>query len=715
VVARKPSGEEAQTLVAGRLRSVATSRSGTPATAPAGAHSRASRFASTLDFLSDLFVLAFAAWTLIAYVGMATNARVSVLLPLWLVTLPLLGALLFVLARRRVDGLPPRTGDDPPRPGGLAPGRRQYLLAAGLVGGLVFAILAAAGPDAPWPILWLGACIAVAITVALGRLSSAGRSGTGPTLGCPPHVFASVVGMGFAGMSLFINRPHEDDAFYVNRATATADLNRIPVRDVLFTDQRLDPVQGTGLPVDSFAALHGALGRLVDVHAASIAYYVTPPILTFLATWALWRLLRSWAPRRVVPCFALGCVYWLFSAQSGMTAGSFFLGRMWQGKVVFTAFLVLTVYVYLTRWLEQRDAATGLLLLAAGLAGLGLTASATFVAPLIFGAAAIPLVARREWRGLPLVVAAGAIPLVLGLFVTLKYPLAKAGVVTRDFPLDTSWYLHEALGDGVVLLLGAFALVISPWLVRSGSAARLATGIAVVSVLLLAPGVLPALNDLTDLTTLLRRTLWVIPLPALVGLLAAFPVAKLLVYFRGTASARARRVAVAAPAVIVAALLVAFGQPLWVSIRNGDSLWVSQPTWKTDQEALADARAILARYRGDRPVLAERRVMLAIALSVVRPKAVNPNALFARFLPEPVRQTNDRLALTRFVEGRELMSSREVRRALSNLRVGLVCARGSRPRVIREIETTGDYRDGFRVRGHVCFERGQAAGPASRR
>jgi MFS family permease len=675
-----------------------------------------SRFARGLDFVCDWGVLVFAAWTLIAYAGMATDAQVSVLVALWLATVPLLGALLFVLARRRVDGSPPRTGDDAPRLGGLARGRRPYLLAAGLAVGLVFAILAAAAPDAPWPLLWLGACIAVAIAVALGRLSSEGASGTGPTLGWSAHAFAALVGLGFAVMSLFISRPDEDDAFYINRATATAGLNRIPVLDVLFTDERLDPVRGTGLPVDSFAALQGALGRLVDVHAASVAYYVTPPILTFFATWALWRLLRSWAPRRVVLCFALGCVYWVFSAQSGLTAGSFFLARMWQGKVVFAAFLVLTVYVYLTRWLEKRDAATGLLLLAAGLAGLGLTASATFVAPLIVGAAAIPLVARRDWRGLPVLAAAGAIPLVLGLVVSLNYPLTEPNVVVEEaFTLDTSWFFHEVLGDGVVVLIGAVALVIAPWLARSGPPARLVTGIAVVSVLLLAPAVLPTLNDVTDLTRLLRRTLWVIPLPAFVGLLAAFPVMKVLGRFEGGVSARARRLAVAAPAVLVAALLVAFGNPLWVSIRNGESLWVSQPTWKTDQEALADARAILARYRGNGPVLAEERVMLAIALSVVRPKAVNPRTLYARFLPESVQRTNDRLALTRFVGGREPMSSREVRRALANLRVGLVCAEGSRPRVIVEVEATGDYREAFRVPGLVCLTRQQAAQPASSR
>jgi hypothetical protein len=664
-----------------------------------------SRFAGALDFVSDLTILAFASWTLIAYGGMATDANVTVLVVVWLATVPLLGAVLIGLSRRSDDPASRTRGASPQliRPD---PRRRHYELAVGLAGGLAFAILAAAETGAPWPVAWVGAFIAVGLTVRLGRLRSEEPSGLGPTPAWPAHVFAACVALGFAAMSLFINRPDEDDAFYVNRATATADMNRIPVRDVLFTDERLDPVSGTGLPVDSFAALQGALGRLLEIHAASVAYYVTPPLLTFLATWALWRLLRSWARRTVVLCFSLGCVYWLFSAQSGLTAGSFFLARMWQGKVVFVTFLVLTVYTYLTRWLKKRDAATAILLLATGVSSIGMTGSATFVAPLIFGAAAIPLVAGREWRGLPVLVAAAAVPVAVGLVATLSFPLGEGeGLSHGNFAHGTSWYFHEVLGVGVVVFISATGLLAAPWLARTGSASRLTTGIAVVSVLLLAPAVLPEANDLTELTRLLRRTLWVIPLPAVVGLLAALPAVMLLDRLAGV-PATARRLAVAAPALLVAGLLVAFGHPLWISTtRNERPLWVSHPSWKTDQQALASARAILARYNGDGPILAEEKVMLAIALSAAHPKAVNPRSLYARFIPEPPQRTENRLALTRFMKGWEPMSSREVQRALEDLQVGLVCADRSRLGVIRVLEDTEDYRQGFQVRRLMCFQR----------
>ncbi|MDQ3997052.1 MAG: DUF6077 domain-containing protein, partial [Gemmatimonadota bacterium] len=383
--------------------------------------------ARTLDSASDLAVLAYAAWTLIAYCGMATGAKATLLVFVWLATVPLGGAALFALSRRSESQSAPEPAA-PPTAGAFARRSRRRLLAASLVAGLGSAFVAAVASSAPWIVVWAGTAVAVAVAVGMRGLRVQDSNDPAPAFAWPAHVFAAVAGLTFATMSLFIRKPNADDVFYVNRATGTAELNRIPVRDIIFTEERVPPVSGTGLPVDTFSALQGALARAVDVHAASVAYYVTPPLATFLATWALWRLLRLWAPRHAVLCFAVGCAYWVLSAQPGagasrLAAGSFFLTRMWQGKVVFTAWLVLTLYVFLTRWVGKRDALTGVLLVAAGVASIGMTGSAAFVAPLVFAAGAVALVASRAWRGLPVLAGAAAFPFVVGLVATRKFPL----------------------------------------------------------------------------------------------------------------------------------------------------------------------------------------------------------------------------------------------------------------------------------------------------
>jgi hypothetical protein len=678
---------------------MARPRSTAPGPAQIGAGYDRSRFASTLDFVSDWFVLAFAAWTLIAYAGMLTDASATLLVSIWLATALALGVALVAVSRFREAGAVTRPVSSP-RPALIGPERRPYVVAASVAAGLVSGILAATAGGISWAFVWAGAFISVVLAVGLGRLRSEGSPVSESTLGWPAHAFAACVGLGFAGLSLFINHPNADDAFYVNRATATADLDRIPVRDVLFTNEQVPPTSAAGLPVDSFHALQGALARLIDVPAPSVAYYVIPPLLTFLATWALWRLLRLWAPRSVVLCFALGCTYWILSAQSELTAGSYFLARMWQGKVAFVAFLVLTAYVYLTRWLGRPEALTAVMLLAVGISSIGMTSSATFVLPLLFATACLSLLAGREWGAMLVVVAAAAVPFVVGFVVEQKYPLPEGfGVLDRGTP----YFFHQVLGVGVVAAVGAIGLWAAPWLAHAGPPARLTTGIAIVSVLLLVPRVLPAIGDVAGLANTLRRTLWIIPSPAMVGLLAAIPVAELLRRF-ATAPRLPGRLLVAAPALLVAGLLVAFGHPLWKS-TSGESLWIERPTWKVNQPALADARNILSRYRGSGPVLTNQVVMSAIALVTIDPKAVSGRRWYARLLPEPRRRINQRLALTDFITGARSVRRGVLRRALSDLQVGLICADREKPLVIREVDALENYAASFEVRGLVCFQR----------
>jgi hypothetical protein len=92
------------------------------------------------------------------------------------------------------------------------------------------------------------------------------------------------------------------------------------------------------------------------------------------------------------------------------------------------------------------------------------------------------------------------------------------------------------------------------------------TGIAVIAVVLLAPFVIRALNEVSGLTgsRALQRTLWMIPFPALVGLLAAFPLFAVVDRFSKLRGRGLRELVPFAPALVCAALLVGFDHPLWL-------------------------------------------------------------------------------------------------------------------------------------------------------
>ena len=651
-----------------------------------------SRLRVALDFLSDCALVGFATWTLVAYLGMLTKLRVTVLVPIWLVLFAVVGALALRFARG-VD-THPVSGEHTGEP-------RRVLLAVGVGAGVLSAILAVRPHGLSWAVVWVFAGLAVGAALAARTFGYTRGEGADP----PGHVLedgtAALVGAVFAGMSLFIFDSNADDVFYVNRATATDQLNHIPTRDVIFTDEVAKRFGGAGLPVDSYSAFQGALGHVLGIQGASMAYYVFLPVFTFLATWALWRLLRHWSPRWPLLCFGLGCVYLLWSAQLELSPGGFFLTRMWQGKVAFASWLVPTLYMLTTRWLGRCDAHTGILLVAAGVASLGLTSSAAFVVPLIVATAVPALIATRDWSAAPVLAVVAGFPFLVTLAVSRNFP------VGNRFPFSgfpTEWYYHAVLGASAVAIAGGAGVWLAPWFARRGPAAALATGVALVAAVLLAPGVLHVLNDVSGLSgsRALRRTLWVIPFPAVVGLLAAAPY-----------DAVARRIGVrprfpwaasVAGTAVIAGLLIAFGHPLWLS-HKGESEWVSRPSWKTSQPNLRKARAILLRYDGSGPILAERRIMKAIALVAVEPKAVNARGWYARQTDEPPARTAARIALTRFLMGQEPLAPQKLRVDLADLRVGLICVPEASTDLAATFERAGNYREAFRTTGQVCLSR----------
>jgi hypothetical protein len=649
-----------------------------------------SRLRVALDFLSDCALVGFATWTLVAYLGMLTKLRVTILVPLWLVLFAVAGALVLRFARGVVAHPAPRE---------RAGETRRALLIVGVGAGLLSAILAVRPHGVPWAVIWAFAALAVGAALAAGTFRDTRGDGGDPPGHLLEDALAALVGLVFGGISLFIFDSNADDVFYVNRATATAQLNHIPTRDVIFTDEIAKRFGGAGLPLDSYSALQGALGHVLGVEGASMAYYVFLPVFTFLATWALWRLLRLWSPRWPLLCFGLGCVYLLWSAQLELSPGGFFLTRMWQGKVAFASWLVPTLYMLMTRWLGDRDARTGVLLVAAGVASLGLTSSAAFVVPLVAATAVPALVSARDWSAVPVLAATVGFPFLVAFGVSRNFPVGNR----FPFPgFPTEWYYHAVLGASAVAIAGAAGIWLAPWFARRGPPAAVVTGVALVAAVLLAPGVLHVLNDVSGLSgsRALRRTLWVIPFPAGVGLLAAAPYDALA--RRAGLRGRVPWAAPVAGAAAIAALLVAFGHPLWLS-HKGQSEWVSRPTWKTSQPKLRAARAILRRYDGSGPILAERRVMKAIALVTVEPKAVNARSWYARQTDEPPARTAARIALTRFLMGDEPLSPRRLKLDLADLGVGLICVPEESTNLAAAFEQAGDYREAFRTKGQVCL------------
>jgi hypothetical protein len=688
--------------IPGRARWAGLARGGDPA---AGFD-----LAAAVDGLTEFAVLAFASWTLIYDIGAVAHLGTSWLLAGWAACLIAI-AVGLVRWGRRGGAAGTGTADT----AGTVPGLRWLSAATrwrrplgyasvvlGVAAGLAVGLHRA---GLPWAWTWVLGVPAVLATLTWLLLPDEPDEGApAPAVGpqqAAPHAPApagpathegSLLALGTALaaaiFSLFIVRPDADDEYFLSRAVWTAQHGRIPLKDVIFTNQAVKQIPAES-PVSSIEVLIGALARLFGVSAASFTYYIALPVFTFLAVWAVWLLIRRWAPGRYVLCFAVAMVYLAWSGTSSASFGSFHLVRMWQGKAAFASLMVPLLYVYLTQWAEHRSRRNLLIVVAAGIAATGLTSSAALVVPLIVAAVAVPLLLARQIAGALGALLAAAYPVLAGLVVAVVYPVR---LPHAPYAASTVW--AWVMLSGVLGGLGGVALWTAPRLARRGVPALITCGVAGVVTVLMIPGVLTLIGRATGANAVLWRTMWVVPGPVIVGLLAAVPLsaaARLRLAARGSARPRPTnpRWIAAVPAAAVCAVVLAAGVPVW-SHQNVGATVRPHPSWKYDPLSLSLAGKALRADHHPGYLLSTVRVMAAIPLLTSRVLAVDARSYYLELLPVSTQFINDRLLLTRLAgEQAPLPSESDVRAALSRVPVGYACVWSHNAAGMRLLEQAG--------------------------
>jgi hypothetical protein len=513
------------------------------------------------------------------------------------------------------------------------------------------------------------------------------------------------VAAGTALLASVVSRPDGDDASFVARSTWIADHGVLPQGDFVFGEPAWPATFGSVPNVSSIEALFGGLARATGVPVGDVVYRYWVPVATFAAVWALWLLLRAWRARRPVASLLLSLLFLVLGGYAHATWGNLFLARIWQGKVVLLAVLVPYLYaVSATLWHRAGTPASrrvrgrvAALLVSVGLAAVGCSSTAVFLVPLIAGATSLGLLVARRWgEAVVVVVAASLGPLVAGTMTVLS-PVGARNEGGRA----ADWLWLRVLGDEPLIwvLVVAAALLVLAGIVwpRSWSMldrrAQVGLGLAIVAgVLCTVPPVYPVLTALTGGDAIAYRIAWMLPVPALVGLVASLP------------SWRWGLPVLPMTALALAAVLVA-GQPLW-SAANGASL--GRPgTWKVrDQSDLAAARWIVDQDPPGRYLAANWVAMMTgVLTSELRP--VGTRMDYVRSLEGvPGAQVEDRVLLQGVADGDTTLRVPEnldrVERALDELDVSAACVAWS-DAFTGEVFAT--WRTGFAYGPWTCWSR----------
>jgi hypothetical protein len=642
------------------------------------------------DSFLDFLVLALGAWTVVYHASLvldvgplgAAIAAVAVAVPCaW-------------LSFRRVEA-PPVVHEAP----GVAPWPRRRLTL--ILCGYTLAVAVSAGvyafTSAPWAAVWIllfgaaGAGAALAYARAAGRLRLDLSAGDAPLVW--PGALATLLwAVAIAVLSLYLVRPDSDDTQYVRLTTWIADRGEFPLRDILFSDQVFEAIFYP--PLSSFEALLGTIAHFAGISGASATYYLVPPLASALAVLALWRLLRTWRVRLVGLALSTALVFLLLAAQDHRTLGNLFVGRIWQGKVLFLVVLVPLLFVLLREYVERPTRRQLVLLAAAGAAGVGLTSTGSFLVPVLAAGCLAPFAFRAPRKAVLGFAAAAAYP--LGALVASAVLGSRRAGADLASDVVAGEIARFVLGDGLFAFVALGAALVAPLVIRSLRGALMVAGTLLLVVLLFAPPVPSLVWEVSGIGRVLWRVAWVVPFAALVGVVVT------------AVPTRVRPpVLRAVPALLMCAVLLAWGSPVWSEATVAD-----EPSLKRLENQIAAARRIIAHAEPGDIILAPLQVSQTILIISSDVTTVSPRPFYALALEEPEAHADERLLLQAAIEPElrvdiegwpeEPPSAPEVAEALEVLGVDIACAarHGAGERTLR----AAGYVWAFRARRLACYE-----------
>lgn len=552
------------------------------------------------------------------------------------------------------------------------------------------------------------ACVAV-VGIAWGRGIAERRVSSRER---HPRVRAAFVLLAAAAatLTLVANRPDTDDSVYLNLAVSVVDDPGLPV--MKYRSEHRLPVPElvrTSSRFRSLEMVYAALSRVTGLEVIQVAHVILPPLAAIAMLVAYRFLFRLLVPELWwLALFA--CLLFLVSDGGTHRAwGNFAFVRLHQGKGwlvsvgvpwILASGLAYGVSPSRSRWLR----------LAAGqVAALGCSSSAIVVAPLV---ALLGIVAGAGLRGGVRGIGHAATGMLASSYLILAGFLSRfpdVGAVWRGGLKANPAYAsalptlidpvfgHDPLATGF-----RFSLLLAGWaIVPAGPPRRLALGALALAVAFVAQQATSgALVRYLFAAHVSWRLWWAVPLPALVGVVAAS------IWASGEGRSRGLRWALYGVAL---ALLVGPFSARWtVSDRarpHNPATRLAAPSLKVPPEEYALLRLLTSSTPGRPTVIAPEAVSAWLPTLHRHPYpllSMRRLATSAAFLADGT----PRIALTRMLESRKPPSveqERDFEWALHHYRVGAVILtqhrrwKGLRSRLVARGFTRGEQTESYEI------------------
>jgi hypothetical protein len=634
------------------------------------------RLTRAADLIVDAAVAFIASWTVVYHVCLIFRLGVA-----WAIALELLALTGWAVLGLRGRALPPRPVARAPV---VLPDQswvdrddQQHLARRLLVASIALAVVAAVmmAVSAPWALVvtpWLLAAIGAVVWTALWlRHGPADRPEVDERLPArlAARLTSSRIAFLWAGvlaaLSMFMRKPNPDDLYYVNMSQWVVEHGSFPLRDTIFAN--LTFPMSSWPPMASYDGLVGTIARLAGAHAATVEYVFVPPLTTFLAVLALWRLLRAWRVTALSTALTFSLLFLLFDGDSGYASpGNLFLTRLWQGKVILLCVIVPVLLVYALRYASRPTAKNAGWLFVGGVAAVGLTTSAMFLVPIIAVGGAAPLAVQRRWRAaLTGFVAMAAYPLACGVVTKAVGGHSADAFDARElYRFDPEWFGHEIFLHWGVAVVGVVAVLVGAFLIPRRSARVSTAVLSLVLAITFVPQLTDVSYDLVGLGPTLWRVSWVTSIAALAGVLGASFLTDPL----------PRRVRLGGSIAIVALLVT--GVPITADRAGVGLKWPWD--WQRSPESIEAADLVIDRLQPGDIVLASQDLAITVDVTTTRIKTVAPRDYFMYYLrDEPGFHYKERLALVNFAnlapELGETYDPAVVARALDVVGVDEVC------------------------------------------